>query len=92
MLISRNDRWIPILENLKNGIDIGVEFKKNYIKKKPLKILGREMFSSEASIISGLSPSFFNKYKGQEVPVEDIIAQLENKWMKEKNKMLRQGL
>jgi hypothetical protein len=91
-LINREDRWASVLDNLKNGIDTGVEFKRNYIKKPPLRILGRSMSATEASVISGLSSTFFNKYKGQEVPVEDIVAQLENKWMREKNKMLQQGL
>jgi hypothetical protein len=73
-------------------MDTGVEFKRNYIKKPPLCILGRRMSAAEASVISGISSTFFNKYKGKEVPVEDIVAQLENKWMREKNKMLQQGL
>lgn len=91
-LINRYDRWAHVINNLKNGADTGVEFKRNNIKKPPLKILGRTMSASEASLISGIQSSFFSKYKGQEVPIEDIVDQLENKWVKEKNRMLRQGL
>lgn len=90
--MSRQDRWIPILENLRNGVDRGVERPANRLKHQPITILGRKMGMKEAAFITGIQRNFFSRYKGQEVPVEDIITQLENKWMREKTKMLRAGL
>lgn len=46
----------------------------------------------EAEYITGIDSGFFSQYKGQEVPIEKIIDKLENRWMREKNKMLRQGM
>jgi hypothetical protein len=91
-LISREDRWASVLENLRTGVDRGIEYPKNRLKHVPVTILGRKMGMKEAACITGLQTKFFSQYKGQEVPVEDIITQLENKWMKEKTKMLRTGL
>ena len=92
MLISRNDRWAPILEKLRKGVDRGIEYPKVYKKYKPVTILGRKMGVKEAEYITGIDSGFFSQYKGQEIPIEKIIDKLENKWMREKNKMLRQGM
>lgn len=92
MLVNRQDRWASILENLRTGVDRGIEYPKNRLKNVPVTILGRKMGMKEAAFITGIQRNFFSQYKGQEVPVEDIITQLENKWMKEKTKMLRAGL
>jgi len=92
LLLNRRDRWAPILENLRNGVDRGIDIPRNSYKHKPVTILGRKMGVKEAAFITGLSVVFFSSYKGQEVPVEDIITQLENKWIRKKTKMLKAGL
>jgi hypothetical protein len=92
-LLNRQDRWEPVLENLRiGGIDRGIDQPKCGSKSEPVTILGRKMIMREAAFITGINRSFFSKYKGREVPVEDIITKLESKWMKEKTKKLRRGL
>jgi hypothetical protein len=91
-LIYRQDRWTDVLDRLKNGADYGIEFP---IKKKTdayVSVLGRRMTIGEASDLSGIDNEFYKKFEGKEVPVEVILARLDYQWMKEKTRMLKQGM
>jgi hypothetical protein len=93
MLIERKDRWKDILTKMEKGSYYGAETRDNKIKGRVfLTFMGRKISAREASLLSGISQSFFREYKNTELPVDDLVGELDKKWMREKTKALRQGL
>jgi hypothetical protein len=93
-MIEKWERWAETLHRL----EVGEEDKDKEFYSRPSKknlfvtIFDRKMTLAEATRLSGIDPSFFKKYRDKEIPVDDIIAELNRKWIKEKVKHLKQGM
>jgi len=92
LLINRADRWKDVIHLLKFGADCGVECKHRKKNDVYVTIMERVMTIGEASDLSGINNEFFKSYQGKEVPIGDILDKLDQRWMREKSKMLQQGM
>lgn len=88
-LLEREDRWSEVLERLRVGGDYGVESKGLKKSCAFVTILGRRMTIGEAADLSGIDNEFYKKYEGKEVPVEDIVNKLNQRWINEKKRRLK---
>lgn len=89
MNITSEDRWRDVLNKLKFGAERGIEKKRNMRTMKYVYFGGRRMSIKEASLLSGLSLAFFSNYLNKEIPVEDIVEQLDARWVREKVKKMK---
>lgn len=87
--ITSEDRWKEVLDKLKFGADRGVEKKRNMRTMKYVYFKGRRMSIKEASLLSGLSLSFFYDYIDKEIPVDAIVEQLDARWVRDKIKKMK---
>lgn len=91
-LIYRRDRWVEILNRLRDGGDYGIEVPQVKKSNAYVYVYGRKMTIGEAADLSGIDNAFYKKYEGAEVPEEDIVARLDYQWMREKSQQLKWGM